>query len=859
MPKIVALYLLLSSPLLVAAPLSEFLPSDVAYDLTVPTPASVLGHEVGDWHARHDQLVAYMQVLAAASPRISVEVIGSTHEGRAQLLLTITTPDNHQRLDKLRQRHRDYAAGKADQPGPLVLWFGYSIHGNEASGSNAAMLMAYHLAAMRGADADALLADTIILIDPSLNPDGMGRFAHWANSHRSQNLVADRNNREHQETWPGGRFNHYWFDLNRDWLLLAHPESRARVAVLQNWRPNVVTDFHEMGPDSTYFFQPGVSDRTNPLTPAGNQRLTAKLGNYHARALDQAGQMYFSAERFDDYYYGKGSTYPDVQGMIGILFEQASARGHLMASDNGERSFSQAIANHLTTSLSTLAGATQNARELQDFQRQFFADARDEARRDSVAAYLFGDADDPARGRAMAENLLQHDIEVFELAREHQDTGQTFRPGSAWVVPTRQRQYRLIKAMLLRHNEFQDTTFYDVSTWTFPLAFDLPMAKLGRLGDLAGNPYQGANTTAGDALPEANAYAFEWRHYYAPRALQSLLAAGIHVQVASKPFSASVGGGKRAFDRGTIVVPAGFNRARSEKMMVSLNQIVSQGQVPIIAITTGLTPSGIDLGSPNMRKLEPIRPLLLVGPGISATEVGEVWHLMDLRLGLAPVMIDTHRMPDIKLDDYSHLLMVNGNYASLDAASVKRIRGWIEQGGVLVASKRAAAWATRNNLHQANANSENQKEDQDDPQGSPTPAAYGDYSKDFSKSLIGGAIVNATIDISHPLAYGYRRVQLPLFRNGTTFLHPSDNPYETYLRYTETPLLSGYIGEARLKQLAGSGAASAHKLGQGAVIRLADNPNFRGFWYGTNRLYFNALFMAQILEATPVPETETLQ
>ena len=284
MPKTIALCLLLLSPIALSAPLADYLPSDVEYDLTVPTPASVLGHEVGQWHARHDQLVAYLQVLAASSPRVGIEIIGRTHENRAQLLLTITTPANHQQIDTLRQRHVDYADGQGKQPGPLVLWFGYSIHGNEASGSNASILMAYHLAAMRGDQAEEMLANTIILIDPSLNPDGMGRFAHWANSHRSVNLVADRNNREHQENWPGGRFNHYWFDLNRDWLLLTHPESQARVEVLQRWRPNVVTDFHEMGPDSTYFFQPGVSDRTNPLTPPDNQKLTAKLGSYHARA-----------------------------------------------------------------------------------------------------------------------------------------------------------------------------------------------------------------------------------------------------------------------------------------------------------------------------------------------------------------------------------------------------------------------------------------------------------------------------------------------------------------------------------------------------------------------------------------------
>jgi hypothetical protein len=858
MSKFSFICLMLISPLLQAAPLSEYLPADVEYDLTIPTPSSVLGHEVGEWHARHDQLVTYLQVLADASPRIKIEVIGKTHEKRSQLLLSITSPDNHDQLDSLRQRHLDYSTGKGDQPGPLVLWFGYSIHGNEASGSNAALLMAYHLVAMQGAAAEQILGNTIILIDPSLNPDGMGRFAHWVNSNRSLNLVADRNNREHQETWPGGRFNHYWFDLNRDWLLLTHPESRARVAVLQHWQPNVVTDFHEMGPDSTYFFQPGVADRTNPLTPAENQQLTAKLAEYHARALDEAGQLYFSAEQFDDYYYGKGSTYPDIQGMIGILFEQASARGHLMATDHGDRSFAQAVANHLTTSLSTLKGATENARELQEFQRRFHLEAEEEARRDSVAAYLFGDRLDPARGRAMAEVLVQHDIEVLELTKSQQSDGVQYEPGSAWLIPTRQRQYRLIKSLMMRHDEFRDTTFYDVSTWTFPLAFDLPVSELGRLGDLAGGPYQRLTEAGQNSLPSARAYAIEWHHYFAPQTLQSLLSEGFKAQVATKPFTASVGGGSRDFERGTIVLAAGPDADYRNKLMARLKTVADHGQVPVIAINSGLTPGGVDLGSPSMRSLEPIKPLLLIGPGISGTEVGEVWHLMDRRIGLAPVMIDAQRLARINLDDYTHLLMVNGSYDSIEEKTLERVTQWIQGGGILVASKRAADWATSKKLHQGGKKDETKKKP-DDEEPAVAPRAYGDHSKDYSKTVIGGAIVNASVDVTHPLAYGYSRPELALFRNGTTFLKPSENPYETYLRYTDDPLLSGYMGEARQQQLSGSAAASANRVGRGTVIRLADNPNFRGFWYGTNRLYFNALYLAQILDRTPVPDTETLK
>ncbi len=309
-----------------AVELADYLPEDVAYDADVPKPADILGFEVGEWHVRHDLLVAYMEALAEASPRVHLEVSGRTHEGRKTLLLAVSTPENIRNLERLRQAHLDESDTGETGDGPLVIWQGFSVHGNEPSGSNASLLLAYHLAA-GGGDVERFLQETIVLIDPSVNPDGLGRFAQWANGHRSKSPVPDPNNREHREVWPNGRTNHYWFDLNRDWLLLTHPESRARIANFHRWRPHVLTDFHEMGSNATYYFQPGVPERRNPWTPIRNEELTRQIAGYHARAMDRAGRIYYTEETFDDFYYGKGSTYPDVNGSIGILFEQASSRG----------------------------------------------------------------------------------------------------------------------------------------------------------------------------------------------------------------------------------------------------------------------------------------------------------------------------------------------------------------------------------------------------------------------------------------------------------------------------------------------------------------------------------------------------
>ena len=313
--------------------LDYYLPSGISYNPAIPTPESVIGHQVGEWHVTHDKLVQYMQALAQASDRIAIEDRGRTFEGRPLLLLTVTSPENHSRLEEIRRQHLALSeAGAASldiDAMPVIVYQGFSVHGNEPSGANAGLAYAYYLAAAQGPEIEAKLDQMVILMDPSFNPDGLQRFAYWANTNRSMNLNPDPNEREYHEVWPGGRTNHYWFDVNRDWLPVQLPESRARITTFHNWLPNVLTDHHEMGTNSSFFFQPGEPSRVHPLTPKQNQELTAEIGAYHARALNRIGSLYYSEEDYDDYYYGKGSTFPDVNGSIGILFEQASSRGHV--------------------------------------------------------------------------------------------------------------------------------------------------------------------------------------------------------------------------------------------------------------------------------------------------------------------------------------------------------------------------------------------------------------------------------------------------------------------------------------------------------------------------------------------------
>src|SRR5688572_9353854 len=521
--------------------LSYYLPEAVTYDSTVPTPQSVIGHAVGEWHVTHDRLINYMYALDKASDRIQLEVTGYTHEGRPLLLLTITSVKNHQNLEQLRLQHVQLtdahaAASINTENMPAVFYIGFSIHGNEASGVNSSLLAAYHFAAAQGQEIEDQLNNTIVLFDPCYNPDGMQRFSSWVNSRRSQTPSTDPLDTEHNEAWPGGRFNHYWFDLNRDWLVAQHPESRARIKTFHKWRPNVLTDHHEMGTNTSFFFQPGVPSRMHPLTPEKNLELTKRMGEFHAKALDDLGSLYFTQEGYDDFYYGKGSSFPDVQGSVGILFEQASSRGHAQESANGILRFPFTIRNQFATALSSLKAVTAMRQDLLNYQRQFYKDAAAEASHDPVKGYIFG-SKDKARGFHLMEVLLLQDIIVYNIKSNTTFQGKSYDAESSYWVPMNQRQYRLLKGMFEKRTEFKDSLFYDISSWTLPLAFGVEFDAL-KTPPAIGERIRDTKFPNGKRVGGQSeyAYVFEGVGYYSPRSIYTLLSHGVRIKVATQTF-----------------------------------------------------------------------------------------------------------------------------------------------------------------------------------------------------------------------------------------------------------------------------------------------------------------------------------
>ena len=827
------------------APLDYYLP-DVPRDARIVDPETFLGFEIGEWHLRPDQIVAYAEAVAATSDRVQLVRTGRTFEDRPLVLAVISSPENLARLEEIQASHAAISEpGAWRTPGaddPVVVYLGYSIHGNESSGSNATPLVLYQLASAQDEETERLLANTVVLLDPAMNPDGLGRFAHWANTNRSLHPNPDPRDREHNEDWPGGRTNHYSFDLNRDWLPAQQPESRARLAVFQAWRPNVLADFHEMGPNGTYFFQPGVPSRRNPGTPEENVRLTELIAVYHQRALEEIGSLYYSEEDFDDFYYGKGSTYPDVQGAVGILFEQASSRGHRRETASGEIDFAFTIRNQVRTSFSTLGASSDLRDELLGYQQRFYRDASSESK--GRGAWLVGDRFDPQRGELFVDLLLQHGIEVRELLRPIERGGERFEPGSAFLVPKEQRQSRLLHGMMDRYTAFPDSIFYDVSAWTLPLAFGLPVAELDRVPDGAAGstietvpapPVPGLEATTG----EVAAYAFSWDRYWSPRVLGRLLSAGVEARVATKPTTVRTMRGEVAFDRGAIFLPVEPQKERSVAELLAT--LAREDRVEFHALTTGAAVRGVDLGSPSLRVLKAPKVLLATGNGTSASETGEVWHLLDARFGIPVTRLGWRSVPGA-LHDYSHLILTSGTYewSEEDLASVRR---WVEEGGVLIALRSAVSWAQGREWVALESRAEGPMP--------PGAVSYASAESIRGARTLNGSIFGAEIDVTHPIAYGYHRPEIAVFRTSRTFLSPSVNPGETVVRLKQDPLLAGYLHPSQRGLVSGSASLVVKKMGRGTLVLFVDDPCFRAFWFGTQRLLLNAIFFGPIIENTP--------
>ena len=813
------------------------------FDSKIPSPEQFLGYPIGKYHTRHDRVVAYFKELAALSNKATLTVYGKTHEQRELIILNISSAKNINNLETLRQKHLklidvNTPLGDVSQL-PVFINLAYNVHGNEPSSTEAAMLTAYTLIASQSSAVKSYLNQAVVFIDPTINPDGRDRFVNWANTRRGTPLVADKYDMEHNEAWPRGRTNHYWFDLNRDWLLAVHPESQGKLKWYHKWYPNVVTDFHEMGTNSSYFFEPmkPIASK-DPIMPKENYTTLNELfAKQFSADLNKIGSFYFTKEAFDGTYPGYGSSYPDLQGALALLFEQASSRGHVQETDMGKIEFKFTIRNHYVSSFATIKAAIKNKDYLNKYEHRFFTSAIKNAEKDPVKAYVFGDNYDKNRVKDFVDLLLQHKIKVYNLAKSVRLNNKTFRKGKAFIVPTKQPQYRMVQTMFETYNQYRDSVYYDASAWSTVNFYNMTYAKVTNNLKKGSEVTFGKNLVTTNAFKQSNyAYLVKWDDYNAPALLYFLQQNGLKLKAAFKPFSVTANDKVENFDRGTLLIPVSLQSVSSNKIYTLLKAAADKFKVQAYAGNTGYSRKGIDLGSRNFKTLKTPKAIMLVGNGVSSYEAGEVWHALDSKLHMPITKVPLDIFSRVNLNRYNTFVLVSGSYAQLNNNQIARIKRWVAQGNTLITSRQATAWAINKKLVKESLLKKDTSKVSD-------RLPYGDAAEYIGRERVGGAIFKVDLDLTHPLAFGYHNKQIPVYRNSNIWLKPSKNPYATVAQYSKNPHIDGFITQKNLNTyLKKSASLIVSPLGRGRVVMFVDNPNFRGAWFGTNKLFFNALF-----------------
>lgn len=819
----------------------------------LPTPQEFLGYEIGTHYTRHDRIVAYFEELARLSDKAEFQVIGETYQKRPQVVLTITSPENHANLEEIRQQHNTLLDPEAPvldtSEGKSVVALDYSVHGDETSSGEAALLTAWYLIANQGAETQKFLDEAVIHIDPAQNPDGRDRAAHWHNSYKSFPPVADPADAEHNQAWPRGRTNHFLHDLNRDWFAVTQQESANRINFYHRWYPNVQIDFHEMGTNSTYYLEPTQPVRTwNPIIPEYHYEvMNPLLAQYHTEALDNLGALYWTKEVYDNISPIYGSTYPDIQGGVGVTFEVGSSRGIVQESNAGEVTFRSTIRRHLHTGIATVRAAVAEKQQLFEYQKDFFQSALEQAESQPVRAYVFGDSEDPTLTHKFLDLLLKHRLDVYEVNEEIERNGKRFDAGSSYIVPADQIHYRVIHDIFEANTSFPDSVFYDITGWSLVHGYGIKYDKL------ESNSYRNAQGNRVTGLPERSgtveggttdyAYLLKWSDYNASPALYDLLDDDIRVRAAHKPFTATTSTGDIEFGNGSIVIAVQEQDISADMLYEKLQDVAAEHEVTFYAVQTGMTPAGIDLGSRNMQPVDKPEVALVVGEGSSSYEAGEAWFLLNRHVGLGVTKIRSRQFPGTDLQRYNTIVLVDGNYNDWNKQTTDALKRWVRSGGVLIASEDAAEWAIDREL----VSEDLEQTFEEDTVDTLPRYDYEEQADRWRASTIPGTILEADIDPTNPIAFGVPDRRQLFIKTSSLFLKQSENPYGTVAQYTDDPFVGGHISDENLEKVRGTSAIVARGEGRGGVILFADDPNFRSYWHTTSRLFLNAIFFGRNL------------
>ena len=845
------------------------------YNPGIPTIKQVTGHDFGEEIATPDQIGRYLKALAAAAPqRTHLVEYAKSWEGRPLYLMAIGAPERIAQLSGLKEKLRRLAdprklsSTEADQlvrELPVVTLLVNGVHGNEISSGEAAMALAYHLlASLEDPVAEVILRESLVLIDPMQNPDGRERFVLQTLLGRASVPDDEPLAAEHDEPWPGGRSNHYLFDMNRDWFAQSQPETRGRTKLYLEWYPHVVVDLHEMGGDSTYYFAP-PADPLNPHITKAQASLLELFGRETAKRFDERGFAYFNREVFDSFYPGYGESWPIFQGAIGMTYEQASARGLVWRqADDSRLTFLDGIVHHFTASLSTVETAARNReRILRDFL-EYRRSAVQEGEKGPIREYLIPPGSDSARTSRLVRLLADQGVEVRRAEEPVRVSGRTL-PAGTYILPAAQPAGRLLRNLMDPHTPQPDffvkeqdrrrkkrlgDQIYDITAWSLPQAFDVEMLTNDRPTDVRWTPFQASGDAKPSALSPAKvAYLMPWGSGAAAAAIEALQA-GIRIRIAYEPFTLA----GRKYPLGTAIMRISDN---APDLATKLGVVAARHEAEIIPTDTGFVDAGISLGSNEVQALKPPRVLLAWDAPVQSASAGWARYVLERRFNQKVTAVRTDSMGGLDLRRFDVIVLPSGNYGNLSGDMLRRLKDWISAGGTLITLAEASRWAAREKNELLLARTElrdgrpdTEPSDKEPKKADAAPAQPIDLEKAIQPDRelpesTPGALVRVLLDTEHWLSAGTDG-EIQVIVEGRRVFTPikldQGRNVGVYAKMDRL-LVGGLIWEEAQKLLAQKAFLIYQPVGEGRIIAFAEDPNYRAFAEATELLLINAVLL----------------
>lgn len=801
----------------------------------IKSPSEFLGYQLGTQFTRHHEVVDYYQYLASvATDRVQLHEYGKTNERRPLLLAYITSATNMQNLETIRQEHLKNTTDEGS-PSKAIVWLSYNVHGNESVSTEASMQTIYDLLTSKS----DYLENTVVIIDPCINPDGRDRYVNWYNQNKNTPNNIDPNSKEHHEGWLSGRANHYMFDLNRDWAWLTQIESQQRLKYFNKWLPHVHVDFHEQGVDNPYYFAPAAEPFHEVITDF-QRDFQVTMGKNHAKYFDANGWFYFTKESFDLLYPSYGDTYPTYNGGIGMTYEQGgSGRAGLgvKTSIGDTLTLKDRIAHHHTTGLSTVEVAAKNAQKLNDEFKKFYTNKNYKYK----SYVLNGNKDNML---ALTKLLRQHEIE-YGVANSGTVKGFNYTTGKtssvktsnkSIVVSTSQPKGTLVKVLFEPNAKLSDSLTYDITAWSLPYAYGLNTIAsenhVSAIGEKNDNTCFNTERPSSEINTETYAYVTDWNSMNDARFLADLLKAKIRVRYAQKPFSIKTA----SFKRGSLIITKADNK-NNKTYIADLKSAVEKHGKTLIATESGFVESGKDFGSDYVQMINDVKVAVISGKPTSTLQFGEIWHFFEQQLHYPIAVIDTDYMNQIDLSDYDVLILPSGRgYKKfMNQSKLKDLKEWVSNGGKLIAM--GGAIKSLNGKNGFKIKTKAVKKD-----STKIVQPYEFSERERVKNAITGAIFKTKVDTTHPLAYGYDNTYFTLKLGADTYQY-LDSGNVVYIEENKNIPVAGFAGSEAQKKIDKTLVFGVENHGSGSVIYMVDNPLFRGFWENGKLFFANALFM----------------